>query len=127
MDFSTFKNAAKCEKCFSLLSEIDFASDLKMFKFVALVLFIAMVNAQTWRPGTPDARCPVPNGEYPVLFPGPTCDTFYKCNDGLRCKKRINSPTVETSMDEFLFFYYLFSFFQSPLIVPMACTSTRLI
>lgn len=60
----------------------------KMFKFFVFVLLLAFVNAQ-WREGVRDSRCPVPNNDFPTFLPGETCETFYKCNSGFRCKSNV--------------------------------------
>lgn len=68
---------------FSLQTE---PSKIEMFKFFAIVLLFAVVSAQDWRQGVRDTRCPEVNPEFPVLLPGLTCPTFYKCNSGYRCR-----------------------------------------
>lgn len=60
----------------------------KMYKLLVTVLLFALANAQsTWRTGAPDSRCPQPNGVFVDMYPGSTCQSFIKCNNGIGCKK----------------------------------------
>lgn len=87
-----------------------------MFKVFAFVLLFAVATANvTWREGTPDSRCTVPNPEFPIMLPGPTCTSFYKCNSGYRCK--LSSSIYWISLKK--------SFLKSHSTAPMACTSTQ--
>lgn len=58
-----------------------------MFKFAILAILVVVVQSQeTWRPGTRDPRCPPEDRNFPTFFPGPDCQTFGFCANGVLCK-----------------------------------------
>lgn len=53
-------------------------------------------NNEVGRPGVRDSRCPAQNGRNALIFAHEReCGMFYKCNNGMRCKKISNAFTPE--------------------------------
>lgn len=41
-------------------------------------------NNSRWRNGSPDARCPIPDGDFPTFFADPSnCRQFFMCSGGI--------------------------------------------
>lgn len=63
------------------------ASIRKMMKFLVIALLFAVAaNANDWRQGTPDSRCPAVDDPITFLPNEENCRMFYKCANGFRCK-----------------------------------------